>query len=200
MLVPLGPIHQHFPIQRIICSSYQSVSGAGQGGIDELGLQVQTIFQSKELEPNIFPRQIAFNLIPDIGGIMENQNTVEEQKMINETHKILSDTDIEVAPTCVRVPTFIGHGLSLYVETSSEVDIGEVQEILKKASGVTYIEGNRYPTLSDCQGQDNVLVGRLRPGTNKSSFQCWVVSDNLRKGAALNAVQILENVLSQDWI
>lgn len=201
MTVPLGAIHQEFPIQKIVSSSYQSVSGAGQNGINELSEQVQQEAQFKEIKPKVFPRKIAYNLIPNIGGILPNLYTVEEQKMIHETQKIFNDPSIQVAPTCIRVPTFVGHGLSLYVETKAPITVTEIRKILSEAPGVTLMDGNKdtYPVLSDCQGRDETCVGRIRPGMSENSFQLWAVSDNLRKGAALNAVQILESVLTQSW-
>ena len=201
MVVALGSIHQRFPIQKIISSSYQSVSGAGQHGINELSEQVQQEGQFKEVKPKVFAKKIAFNLIPNIGGITSNLYTGEEQKMIDETRKIFNDPNIQVAPTCVRVPTFVGHGLSLYVETKTPVSVQEIRRILAEAPGVTLMDGDKdsFPVLTDCQGQDDTFVGRLRPGMTENSFQLWAVSDNLRKGAALNAVQILESVLTQSW-
>jgi aspartate-semialdehyde dehydrogenase len=203
MLVPLAAIHRQNPIQKIVCSSYQSVSGAGQHGIDELSSQVQALFQSQEPEPKVFPQKIAFNTIPNIGGFLSNGYSVEEQKMIDETKKILNDNTIDVAPTCVRIPTFIGHGLSLYVETKKPMTPVEIKKILAEAPGVTLMDEptkSVYPVLADCQGQDDVFVGRVRQGMTPNSFQLWVVSDNLRKGAALNAVQILETILTKNWM
>lgn len=202
MVVALHPIHKKWKIEKIICSSYQSVSGAGQKGIEELSNQVVGLLQSKEPEPKIFPKTIAFNLIPNIGGFLENDSSVEEQKMVDETHKIFEDDAIQVAPTCVRVPTMVGHGLSLYVETTQRITATEVKRILTEAPGVTLLDSPQeslYPVLSDCQGNDDVYVGRVRQGTTTNSCQLWVVSDNLRKGAALNAVQILESVITRPW-
>lgn len=199
MLVPLAAIHAEFPIQKIICSSYQSVSGAGQKGIEELGSQIQSMFQSHEPDPQVFPKRIAFNLIPEIGGLLDSGTSVEEQKMVQETKKILDDT-IEVAATCVRVPTFLGHGLSMYVEVADPVEVSEILEILSSAPGVKVVQDKKsYPVLTDCQGNDSVYVGRVRHGTTPNSFQLWCVSDNLRKGAALNAVQILETIAGKPW-
>lgn len=201
MVVALGAVQQHFGIQRIVCSSYQSVSGAGQNGINELSEQVELETQFKEIKPKVFPKKIAFNLIPNIGGISATLYSVEEQKMIDETKKIFGDASIQVAPTCVRVPTFLGHGLSLYVETKKKIQLSEVRKVLSEAPGVTIKDDDKsYPVLSDCQGQDDVFVGRLRPGMTDNSFQLWAVSDNLRKGAALNAIQILESVIKQSWM
>lgn len=201
MVVALGSLHQHFQIKKIVCSSYQSVSGAGQNGINELSEQVELESQFKEIKPKVFPKKIAFNLIPNIGGISSNLYSVEEQKMIDETKKIFNDPSIQVAPTCVRVPTFLGHGLSLYVETKNKIQLSEVRKILSSAAGVTIMDDEKsYPVLSDCHGEDDVFVGRLRPGMTENSFQLWAVSDNLRKGAALNAVQILESVIKQPWM
>ena len=202
MVVGLRLMHQHFQIKKIICSSYQSVSGAGQHGIDELEVQLSNAKNPETLAPHVFPQKIAFNLIPNIGGVMQNEDTVEEKKMVDETRKIFGDSSIQLAATCVRVPTFIGQGLSLYVETHKNIDTVEARKLLAQSPGVTLKDDKHgsYPVLSDCQGQDNVFVGRFRPGMTKNSFQMWSVSDNLRKGAALNAVQILESVLTQDWI
>lgn len=203
MLVPLKPVYDQFGITRIVCSSYQSVSGAGQNGIDELSSQVQSLFQSQDVEPKVFPQKIAFNAIPNIGGFLQSGYTAEEQKMVDETRKIFGDNTIEVAPTCVRIPTFIGHGLSMYVETKKPVSVAEIHRILAEAPGVSLVDNpmkSKYPVVSDCQGEDDVLVGRIRQGLTPNSFLMWSVSDNLRKGAALNAVQILETILKKNWL
>ncbi|MCB1198893.1 MAG: aspartate-semialdehyde dehydrogenase [Deltaproteobacteria bacterium] len=201
MLMALGPIHQQLIVQQVVCSSYQSVSGAGQKGIEELSSQVQSMFQTGDYRHHVFDHRIAFNCLPVIGALDEDGFSDEERKMDRETKKILDDS-IAVTSTCVRVPTFIGHGMSLHVKCEEEVDINEVREILSNAPGVKLIdapEQNVYPILTDCQGQDDVYVGRVRPGLDAHSFHLWVVSDNVRKGAALNAVQILEHVITQPW-
>ncbi|MCB0271414.1 MAG: aspartate-semialdehyde dehydrogenase [Bdellovibrionales bacterium] len=201
MLMAIAPIHKSMPIESVICSSYQSVSGAGQKGIEELSMQVQTIFQMGESTNKVFSHRIAFNCIPVIGALDEDGYSEEENKMKNETKKIL-DQNINVSSTCVRVPTFVGHGLSLTLQMKSPVVINEVRELLASAKGVKLLdapEHNIYPILTDCQAKDDVYVGRVRHGLNESSVNMWVVSDNLRKGAALNAVQILEDVIEKNW-
>lgn len=201
MLMALGPIHQQLSIEQVVCSSYQSVSGAGQKGIEELSSQVQSMFQGKDFRKEVFDHRIAFNCLPVIGGLDEDGCSTEETKMVNETKKILDDS-IEVTATCVRVPTFVGHGMSVHVRCADAVDINEVREILTEAPGVKLLDAPKqgvYPILTDCQSQDDVYVGRVRKGLDDHSFNLWIVSDNLRKGAALNAVQILENVINQQW-
>lgn len=201
MLMALGYVHQRLPIQSIVCSSYQSVSGAGAKAITEMTQQIQDLFQSGSAKHEVFDHRIAFNCLPVIGSLDAEGVSQEEQKMQDETKKILED-EIVVNATCVRVPTFVGHGLSLFVETQDPVDLTEVREILTEAQGIKLIDapkGGVYPILSDCQGQDDVYVGRLRKGHHDRSLMMWLVSDNIRKGAALNAVQILEDVIARPW-
>jgi len=201
MLMALAPLHEAFAIQKVVCTSYQSVSGAGQKGIECLSKEIQTTFESREIKPDVFTHPIAFNLLPVIGQLQKDGHAQEEVKMVCETHKIL-DESIQVHATCVRVPTFFGHGTSLYIECEDEIDVKEARAVLSEAQGVRLLDApdhKVYPLLSDVQGEDDVLVGRLRQGTQKHSLQLWVVSDNIRKGAALNAIQIMEDVLAQDW-
>lgn len=202
MLMALTSLHEAFVIQEIVCSSYQSVSGAGHKGIDVLGSEVQGFFQSKDIRPSKFVHNIAFNLLPVIGTLNQEGHSEEEIKVAQETQKIL-DESIKVSASCIRVPTFIGHGLSLHIRCEDTIDLREARAVLSESPGIRLMDAPAqgvYPILTDVQGQDDVLVGRLRHGSSNRSLQLWVVSDNLRKGAALNSIQILEEILKQKWM
>jgi len=192
-VVSLKPLHDAFRIKRIVYSTYQSVSGAGMGGVRDLenGL--------RGLPPEKFPHQIAGNCIPHIDVFLENGDSKEEWKMIQETRKILHEPDLRISATTVRVPVFNSHSESINVEFESEFDIGEAREILSKAAGITVRDdpGNAvYPLALDADGKDDVFVGRIRRDESvKSGLNMWVVSDNLRKGAATNAVQIAQELI-----
>jgi len=196
MVVALKPIHDEFKIKRVVVSTYQSVSGSGQKAIEELKSQTQDFLEGKEPESKVYPHQIAFNCLPHIDVFLENGYTKEEMKMVNETRKILEDPEIQVCPTTVRVPVFYSHSEAVNVETEKPIDSKKVIKLLSSASGVKIIddpENLSYPLATDAQEQDPVFVGRIRDdisGVNAINF--WVVADNLRKGAALNAVQIAE--------
>ena len=195
MLVALKPLHDLAIIKRIVVSTYQSVSGAGKEAMDELFVQTRAVFVNDEIKREIFRKQIAFNVIPHIDVFMEDGSTKEEWKMAAETKKIL-DPKIKVSATCVRVPTFIGHAESINVEFEKEISAGEARAALKKARGITVIDQQHeegFITPVECAGEDSVFVSRIREDISvENGLNLWVVADNLRKGAALNAVQIAE--------
>lgn len=200
MLVALKPIHDAVGIERINVSTYQSVSGAGKSGIDELAGQTARLLNGVSADPDVFSQQIAFNCIPQIDQFMDNGYTKEEMKMVWETQKIFNDSTIMVNPTCVRVPVFYGHAESLHIETRLPIDAEQVIELLEKTEGIEVFSGNDFPTqVRDAGGKDTVLVGRIRNDiSHHSGINMWVVADNVRKGAATNAVQIAE-VLIRDY-
>ncbi len=200
MLVALKPIYDAVGIERINVSTYQSVSGAGKTGIDELAGQTAKLLNGLPAENSVFPQQIAFNCLPQIDTFMENGYTKEEMKMVWETQKIFNDAAIQVNPTCVRVPVFYGHAESLHIETSAPIDAEQVMDLLEQTEGVQVFRGIDYPTqVRDAGGKDEVMVGRVRNDiSHHSGINMWVVADNVRKGAATNAVQIAE-VLIRDY-
>ena len=200
MLVALKPLHDKAIINRIVVSTYQSVSGAGKKGMDELFNQTQNIYANKPVEKNNFTKQIAFNAIPHIDSFLDNGNTKEEEKMINETKKIL-DPAIQVSATCVRVPVFVGHAESINIEFDSPISYKEASSLLNNFQGISVIDYRKdegYVTPVEVAGEDDVYVSRIREDTTvDNGLNLWVVSDNLRKGAALNAVQIAELVINK---
>ena len=200
MVVALKPLHDQAIINRVIVSTYQSVSGAGKDAMDELFNQTQNIYTNNNIEKNKFTKQIAFNVIPHIDTFVDNGNTKEEEKMINETKKIL-DEGIKVSATCVRVPVFISHAESINIEFDSPLSDQEASKLLKEFDGVSVIDFRKdegYVTPIEAAGEDKVYVSRIRNDTSvDNGLNIWVVADNLRKGAALNAVQIAELVISR---
>ena len=196
MVVALYPIHKKKRIKRIIVSTYQAVSGAGAKAIEDLEKETKSKFEGKHYYPEALPASIAFNVIPRIDVFMENGYTKEELKMLNETRKIMHAPDIKVSATCVRVPVFVGHSESVTIETEEPITPEEAREILKEAPGVIVEddpENNVYPMPIDVEGKDDVFVGRIRKDLAfENGLSMWVVADNLRKGAATNAVQIAE--------
>ncbi|GMG85266.1 aspartate-semialdehyde dehydrogenase [Paralimibaculum aggregatum] len=196
MVVALKPLHDRARIRRVVVSTYQSVSGAGKEGMDELWLQTKGIYvPGQEKEPKKFTKQIAFNCIPHIDVFMEDGSTKEEWKMVVETKKIV-DPKIKVTATCVRVPVFVGHSEAINIEFEEPLDADEAREILREAPGIMVIdkhEDGGYATPVECAGDFATFVSRIREDiTVENGLAMWVVSDNLRKGAALNAVQIAE--------
>jgi aspartate-semialdehyde dehydrogenase len=195
LVVALKPLHDAATIKRAVVSTYQSVSGAGKAAMDELWDQTKAVFVLGPDEPKVLPKQIAFNVIPFIGKFMDDGYTDEEHKMWNETHKIL-DPDIQLSVTCVRVPVFVGHAEAVHLEFEHAIDEHEAREILREAPGVMVIDKRDptgYITPKEAQGEFAVFVSRIRKDpTVENGLVLWVVSDNLRKGAALNAVQIAE--------
>ncbi|MCX7042847.1 MAG: aspartate-semialdehyde dehydrogenase [Gammaproteobacteria bacterium] len=197
MLVALAPIHREVGIERINVATYQSVSGGGRSAVDELEKQSADLVAGREADPQRFPVQIAFNLIPHIDDFQPNGYTKEEMKLVWETRKILGDDSIQVNPTAVRVPVYYGHSEAVHIETRSKISVDRVRELLESAPGVVVVDDRKsggYPTpVTHAAGQDAVFVGRLREDiSHPRGLDMWVVSDNIRKGAALNAVQIAE--------
>ncbi len=190
----LKPLLDLAKMQKVIVTTFQSVSGAGREGIRELDKQARDLLFSKKLENITFPRQIAYNVIPCIDNINKSGFSIEEEKIMNEINKIL-EAQIYIEATCVRVPVFVGHGASVYVEFEEEIDLKDAVEALSEFPGVMLSENVlEYITPIDCKGEDDVFVSRLRQHS-KNTLNMWVVSDNLRKGAALNAVQIAEELV-----
>jgi aspartate-semialdehyde dehydrogenase len=205
MLVALAPIHRAVQIERINVATYQSVSGAGRSGMEELGRETAALLNFQSVEPGKkFPVQIAFNVIPQIDDFQPNGYTKEEMKLVWETRKILEDESIQVNPTAVRVPVFYGHSEAVHIETSDKITAEEARELLRQAPGVVLMDERKpagYPTpVAQAAGTDGVFVGRIREDiSHERGLDLWVVSDNIRKGAALNAVQIAE-LLIEDYL
>ncbi|SER07828.1 aspartate-semialdehyde dehydrogenase [Gracilibacillus ureilyticus] len=212
MVAALKPIQDQFGLSRVIVSTYQAVSGAGTKAVNELEAQSQAFLEGKELEPEILPVSgekqhypIAFNALPQIDVFQENGYTFEEMKMINETKKIMHDSEIKVAATCVRLPFFTSHAESVYVEVDKDnISVEQVQEVIKNADGVVLeddVTNQVYPTPLSAAGKPDVFVGRVRKDLdNSKGFHLWVVSDNLLKGAAWNSVQIAESLIKNNWL
>jgi aspartate-semialdehyde dehydrogenase len=197
LMVALAPIHRAAGIERLTVATYQSVSGAGASGIEELGRQTAQLLNFQTIEPRKFPVQIAFNLIPQIDSFLENGYTKEEMKVVWETRKILEDEHIAVSATAVRVPVFYGHSEAVQLETREKIDLATVRALLAQAPGVELVDepvAGAYPTpVTHAAGKDPVYVGRLREDlSHPRGLVLWVVADNIRIGAALNAVQIAE--------
>jgi len=201
MLVALAPIHRAVRIERINVATYQSVSGAGRSGMEELGRETAALLNFQGVEPGRkFPVQIAFNVIPQIDDFEPNGYTREEMKLVWETRKILEDESIQVNPTAVRVPVFYGHSEAVHIETSEKITAEQARELLGQAPGVVLMDERKpggYPTpVGNAAGNDAVFVGRIREDiSHECGLDLWVVSDNIRKGAALNAVQIAERLI-----
>ena len=203
MVTALQPLHAETPIKRVVVSTYQSVSGAGKEAMDELYEQTKKLFVHDEVTPQKFTKRIAFNVIPHIDSFLDDGYTKEETKMINETRKIMQ-ADIAVVATCVRVPVFVGHGESVNVEFTGPLSVERAREILQEAPGVALVDSpadNRYVTPMECAGEDAVFVSRLRNDPSVANgLALWIVADNLRKGAALNAVQIAEELIANQGL
>jgi len=201
MVVALKPIHDKYRIRRVVVSTYQSVSGSGQKAMEELEQQSRDVLDGKSAQCNVYPHQIAFNCLPHIDVFLDNGYTKEEIKMVNETRKILEDDSIEVSPTAVRVPVVYSHSEAVNVETEQAMTAKEVKELLSSFPGVSVVdnpEQNEYPLAINASGSGDVLVGRIRSDlTRPNAVNFWVVSDNLLKGAAYNAVQIAELLLKR---
>ncbi|MFL5044367.1 MAG: aspartate-semialdehyde dehydrogenase, partial [Xanthobacteraceae bacterium] len=203
LVVALKPLHDQFTIKRVVVSTYQSVSGAGKDAMDELFSQTRSVFVTDPIEPKKFPKRIAFNLIPHIDVFMDDGFTKEEWKMVAETKKIL-DPKIKLVATCVRVPVFIGHSEAVNIEFEEPISADEAREILHSAPGCLVIdrrEPGGYVTPHEAAGEDATYISRIREDpTVDNGLVLWVVSDNLRKGAALNAVQIAECLINRKLI
>jgi aspartate-semialdehyde dehydrogenase len=196
MVVVLKPLHDRSPIRRVVVSTYQSVSGTGKNAVEELEVQTREAHGGRELEAQVYPHPIAFNCLPHIDVFLPGGYTKEEMKMVGETQKIMGLPDLPVSATAVRVPIFVGHSESVNVEFTEAIDPDEARSILRKAPGVEVVddpENAVYPLALDAAGKDPCYVGRIRADTScPRALNLWIVSDNLRKGAALNAVQIAE--------
>jgi aspartate-semialdehyde dehydrogenase len=203
LVVALKPLHDKAKIKRVVVATYQSVSGAGKGGMDELFSQSKAVFTIDEVETKNFPKRIAFNVIPHIDVFMEDGYTKEEWKMMMETKKIL-DPKIKLTATCVRVPVFVGHSEAVNIEFENPISADEAREILRNAPGCLVIdkrEPGGYVTPYECVGEDATYISRIREdATIENGLQMWVVSDNLRKGAALNTIQIAECLINRKLI
>jgi aspartate-semialdehyde dehydrogenase len=201
MVVALKPLHDVAKIKRVVVSTYQAVSGTGQKAIKELEEQVLAIYNMKPIEKKVYPYQIAFNVLPHIDSFLDTGYTKEEMKMVNETKKIMEDDSILVTATTVRVPVFFGHSESVNIEFESEMTPDMARKLLKKAPGVKLVDNpskNLYPLALEAAGKDDTYVGRIRvDDTVKYGLNMWVVADNIRKGAALNAVQIAEALVAK---
>ncbi len=200
LVVALKPLHDAFTIRRVVVSTYQSVSGAGREAMDELFRQTRAVFVADPVEVEKFPKQIAFNVIPHIDTFLDSGFTREEWKMMVETQKIL-DPDIQVTATCVRVPVFVGHSEAVSIECEKPVTAEKARQLLRAAPGVLVVdkrEAGGYVTPIECAGEDATFVSRIRKDPSvENGLMLWVVSDNLRKGAALNAVQIAESLVNR---
>jgi aspartate-semialdehyde dehydrogenase len=204
LVVALKPIHDAVCIERINICTYQAVSGTGMKAIDELARQTAALLNGKPVEIKVYPKQIAFNVLPHIDVFQENGYTKEEMKMVWETRKIFENDTILVNPTAVRVPVFYGHSEAVHIETRDKLGAVQARKLLEKASGVTVVDEHAnggYPTaVTEAAGQDSVFVGRIREDiSHPRGLNLWVVSDNVRKGAALNSVQIAE-ILVKDYL
>jgi aspartate-semialdehyde dehydrogenase len=204
MLVALKPIHDAVGISRINVATYQAVSGTGKEAIEELAGQTAALLNGKDIEASVYPKQIAFNVLPHIDVFQDNGYTKEEMKMVWETNKIMEDDTIKVNPTAVRVPVFYGHSEAIHIETRSHLSAEDATELLKKFSGIMVLDERRdggYPTaVTEGASHDDVFVGRIRQDIScENGLDMWVVADNVRKGAALNSVQIAE-ILIKDYI
>lgn len=202
MLVALNPIHQAVGIQRINVATYQAVSGTGKKAITELINQLTELLNGRPVEVNVYPEQIAFNVLPHIDEFFPNGYTREEMKMVWETQKILEDESILVNPTCVRVPVLYGHSEAIHVELKKPLSVDEAKSLLKEAPGISLMaEEGTYPTpMGDAVGKDEVFVGRIRQDlSHPLGLDLWVVADNIRKGAATNALQIAE-ILHKEYL
>ncbi len=202
MLVALAPLHRQYGIERINVATYQSVSGGGRSALEELGKQTGQLLSFQDIDPQRFPVQIAFNLIPHIDDFQDNGFTKEEMKLVWETRKILGDDSILVNPTAVRVPVFYGHSEAVTIETRDKVTPDAARELLARSPGVEVVdkhEAGGYPTpVTHASGTDAVYVGRIREDlSHPRGLNLWIVSDNIRKGAALNAVQLAELVAAE---
>jgi len=201
LVVALKPIYDAVGISRINVCTYQSVSGAGRRAIEELAIQTAQLLNGQDLEAAVFPKQIAFNVIPQIDTMQDNGYTREEMKLVWETRKILGDEDIQVNATAVRVPVFYGHSEAVHIETRQPLSADEATSLLEQAPGIVVVEQDDFPTAtSHAASQDAVFVGRIRNDiSHPSGLNMWVVADNVRKGAALNAVQIAEKIMSRNF-
>ena len=204
MVVALHPLHRINPIKRIVVSTYESVSSSGSAALKEVTNQARLVLEGRRICPHVYSHQIAFNVLPEIGVFLDNGYTREEQRMVEETRKILHTEDIAISATCVRVPVWFGHSEAVNIEFSSPITPEEARRILAQAPGVRVLDDptvSFYPQPWAASGSDNVFVGRIRKDiSHPNGLVMWIVADNLRKGAALNAVQIAEEGIERGWI
>jgi aspartate-semialdehyde dehydrogenase len=204
LVVALNPIHKVNPIKRIIVDTYQAVAGTGSPAMEELSAQSRLVLEGKAVIPHIYPHQIAFNLLPEIDVFLDNGYSKEEWKMVNETRKIMHAPQIAISATCVRVPVYIGHSEAIHVELTNRVTAEQARQLLVGAPGVALLDDpsvSLYPTPWMAAGQDQVWVGRIREDiSHPNGLVMWVVSDNVRKGAALNAIQIAEILVERGML
>ena len=204
IVVALYPLHKVNPIKRIIVVTYQAVSGTGTAAVEELTEQARQVLEGQTTVPHVYPHQIAFNLLPEIDVFLDNDYTKEEWKMVEETRKIMHADDIAISAMCVRVPVFIGHSEAVHVEFSQPMSPDEARRTLAQAPGVKVLDDpaiSLYPQPWSAAGTDDVFVGRIhRDASHTCGLVMWVVADNIRKGAALNAVQIAEEMIKRDWV
>jgi aspartate-semialdehyde dehydrogenase len=204
MVVALYPLHKVNPIKRITVATYQAVSGTGQAAMEELTTQSKLILEGHTAVPHVYPHQIAFNLLPEIDVFLDHGYTKEEWKMVEETRKIMHAPEIAISATCVRVPVFIGHSEAVHVEFTNPITPADATEILVQAPGVKVLDDpavSLYPQPWSAAGNDDVYVGRIRrDASHPNGLVLWVVADNIRKGAALNAVQIAEEMIKRGWM
>ena len=204
MVVALYPLHKVNPIKRIVVSTYQSVSGTGAAAVEELIVQSRQVLEGQAIIPHVYPHQIAFNALPEIDVFLDDGYTKEEQKMVEETKKIMHASEIAISATCVRVPVYTAHSEAVWVEFSSPMMPDDAERIFAGAPGVKILDDNAislYPHPWMAAGTDEVFVGRIRRDTSHpNGLVMWIVADNLRKGAALNAIQIAEEMVKRDWL
>ncbi len=204
IVVALYPLHKANPIKRIIVDTYQAVSGNGSPAVDELTTQASQVLDGQTTIPHVFPHQIAFNVLPEIDVFLDNDYTKEEWKMLEETRKIMHADDIAISATCVRVPVFTGHSEAVNVEFSHPMSPEEAKHILAQAPGVKVLDDptvSLYPQPWSAAGTDEVFIGRIRrDASHPNGLVMWIVADNLRKGAALNAIQIAEEMIKRKWL
>ena len=204
LVVALYPLHKVNPIKRIITATYQAVSGTGSAAVDELTVQAKQVLDGQTTIPHVYPHQIAFNVLPEIDVFLDNGYTKEEWKLVEETRKIMHADEIAISTTCVRVPVFTSHSMAVNIEFSQPMSPEEARRILAQAPGVKVIDDpviSLYPQPWSATGTDEVFVGRIRRDeSHPNGLVMWIVADNLRKGAALNAVQIAEEMIKREWI
>ncbi len=204
LVVALYPLHKVNPIKRVIAATYQAVSGTGSAAVEELTLQAKQVLEGQTTVPHVYPHQIAFNILPEIDVFLDNDYTKEEWKLVEETRKIMHAPDIAISAVCARVPVFIGHTEAVHLEFSQPMSPDEARRILTQAPAVKILDDpaiSLYPQPWSAAGTDEVFVGRIhRDASHPNGLVMWVVADNLRKGAALNTVQIAEEMIKRDWL
>ncbi len=204
MVVALYPLHKVNPIKRIVVDTYQSVSGTGSAAIEELRVQVRQVLEDQPTAPHVYPHQIAFNVLPEIDVFLDDGYTKEERKMLEETRKIMHAPEVLVSATCVRVPVLVGHSEAVHVEFTRPMSVEEASKIMSRSPGVKMLDDvsiSLYPQAWSAAGTDEVFVGRVRKDiSHPNGLAMWIVADNVRKGAALNAVQIAEEMIKRDWV